>query len=101
MEGWHSHSHTHFNCAHCPLHVIAADAVEVGAWVAVTASFVVSEDSASAAVTSNLRLIGSIIGAMYGWGLVALINSGVREHGNCRCVDCNTKMTCSCLTGVR
>ncbi|KAG5191471.1 hypothetical protein JKP88DRAFT_285137 [Tribonema minus] len=62
----------------CALFVLVgylSDKVAAGAWVGVTAGFIVSEDSSSAAVTSNLRLIGSVVGAMYGWFLTELVNN--------------------------
>jgi Fusaric acid resistance protein-like len=51
---------------------------ENGVWVGVTVAFIVSEDASSAAVTSNLRLVGSVLGAMFAWFVTTLVeNSGV------------------------
>jgi hypothetical protein len=40
--------------------------------VGITAGFILSDTASSAAVTSNLRLIGSVAGAIYGWMLTEL-----------------------------
>lgn len=44
-----------------------------GVWVSFTAAFIVSEDSSSAVVTGNLRLVGSVLGALYAWWVTKLI----------------------------
>jgi uncharacterized membrane protein YccC len=65
---------------------------ENGVWVGITAAFIVSEDASSAAVTSNLRLVGSVLGAMFAWFVTTLVeNSGVSAVNYTSCcgdVDC-------------
>ncbi|CAM9531789.1 unnamed protein product [Chrysoparadoxa australica] len=49
-------------------------------WISITASFVLSEDSSTALITAHLRLVGSVIGAVYSWVVAALITNAASSN---------------------